>query len=641
MYRVLAARSLKFLEQRQEDTASYQRQLKEAKDGRTRSATAARPTDHITHGEEEDAHARVKDTPAGGAFHIEYPDKSSNSNGSFVRQVGDRAVAPPPLLGYPPKPQPTSEMPAGANSTNANKQHAHIIIHEKKDKSDQLNLRIQTSMEKQKLQTYILVDDVIQNRLKKKRNKDLSISTSLAALRGIKVPTSHTVAAQKDLVGVGVWSTLGADYQQQGPPDLDLPTLNWGVPLRELTKSKQPRPAPLKESSDHRKKYEGLVELFRTQRHRVMKPHPRDGQDGVPRPQSSKLTIGGANSLAAAMNAGSSMAWDVNPLLTDISISDEASQNPANQSLLARLYQTQSQARLALMKDEKEDHGSSSSDPHGHSDMKRSHSSSAGGVRARDRSHPIEQPVTSVDRIAALQPRRVGWDASSIRPLASSASASNFERRAPALTQGQSHAVKLSHSMSLTALPETHPAQTHAALLPQTVTPAHAKQLAQDQADRDARDAKSLSIGVRLNKSASHGDIGSRSLVSPGSVGGGRDRSNVSSPTRPKFTSRHGPSTMLAADHPEYMTRKREAFTMAKERAKKKKAKEEKEKEVYEAVMKQLAESRLDHVGKQQHKNNNSVPEFDLFSFLCSSFWSRVCVCFVFLCLFVSASSLA
>ena len=119
-------------------------------------------------------------------------------------------------------------------------------------------MRIKSSMEKQKLQGFILVDDAIQKRLKKNNKKKIAVMQSLTQLRkqaGIHSAPHHrsmrgsastpalTAAVLNPSLdvngvpttpvsglGVGVWSSLGSHYQDQGGPDLELPHLNAGIP---------------------------------------------------------------------------------------------------------------------------------------------------------------------------------------------------------------------------------------------------------------------------------------------------------------------------------------------------------------------------------------------------------------------------
>ena len=84
MYRVLAARSLKFLEQREEDTISYQRQLKESRGNNAIHAAGATATASGTSGTDDGsgkstlAGSRRRKGGGGGGAALNYSASTGN-----------------------------------------------------------------------------------------------------------------------------------------------------------------------------------------------------------------------------------------------------------------------------------------------------------------------------------------------------------------------------------------------------------------------------------------------------------------------------------------------------------------------------------------------------------------------------------
>ena len=313
-----------------------------------------------------------------------------------------------------------------------------------------------------------------------------------------------------------------------------------------------------------------------------MEPPIRDGQNGVPRAQSESArgpksgaggssNSGGTGGAGGSNNQGADVDDDGNAIENDPAALgpmwqrggiawggwDEGGTNPANQSLLARLYQTQaihlranqvqhqhgvsaaqvaaaaaaSAAALAAAAGDKTDGTGDAANADGAVTSPTSssptgggltHSASAGALTTPARHSRHESPMTSVDRIAALRPRPMsssnpsqpGWDATSVRPLASSSSLSNFERRPIGAALHMGHKINMAGGMEqnvhltkdaklLAQLPESHAAHMHTGILPGPITPAIAKALQLEAAEKSAQAAAQASnaagiLGVSL-----------------------------------------------------------------------------------------------------------------------------------------------
>jgi len=682
MYRVLAARSLKFLEQRDEDVAMYQRALHQQSKGMQRTLAGSRSASSLGRGKGSRHTEEKEGRGSGGPFWQSPTDSVGLEHGSYARSSGEKAPVSNPLLGK-------QKDGDGQGGLTRSQSHATILINDKANKDDLLNMRIRNSIERQKNRTYMLVDEAMQRRRRKALQKESALDSAAAELiqqatakqrkhehdrpstgsasntpRLIPATTPKSSSASSS-TSVGVWSSLGHQYMPAGTPDVDLPELNNGIPLRELTRQRAPRPAPMKEASDHRKKYEQLVEMFRAQRHHYVQAPRRDGFDGVPKMQEESVLLNSpviqqliapsfpanananaANSTNAATsssNTASPPSWDINPILLDMSTSVESGVNPSNQSLLARLYQTQNKqvqkiingaaaAKPSNQATPNAQTSSSTGEEGGTPDSGKSASTPAPPSALSAPASPVKSshkivpkdPLRSVDRIAALQPRK--WDQYSVRPMASSASVPNFDRRDLGSGHGTRHGLHRGSGsgLSIDHLPDNHPAHIHPNTRPSSgASVVRPGQLAaspsapalMSSSGTGASTAHTMSPSPSASSVATAPTAPLPSTSASPIPGSGAPDGGVKRGVR--FSGGIGLAMGGAASDPNLTAdeleaiRRREKLAIKREMLRKRRAKEEKARQQAAAVASQLAESRIDHLNRWRNAFDSTKQKVD------------------------------
>jgi hypothetical protein len=278
-------------------------------------------------------------------------------------------------------------------------------------------------------------------------------------------------------------------------------------------------------------------------------------------------------------------------------------------------------------------------------------------------SKPHKETIRSVDRIAALQPRK--WDPRSLAHASSLPSFGHLQHNRgggggggggmPAWGTGGPKPGP-NGLVSLAGLPDNHPAHTHPSVHPAQPSLAQAKALAAEQLAKEKAEQASTQAMLGANAQAVHNMFGpstgtgasqssspqhklgssasAPALHSPagssaagggahvkfaaevGGGGSGHTRGGGGGGSRASSSSISTRGMIVGAlseelSPEESALRRAESLSLHRARASKRKAKESAERELFGAVMRQLGESRLDHLHRWRNAFDGTKQKMD------------------------------